>query len=47
MANIRYVKHPKNQKVLQKSENQLNQGKHQIFRTSEKRKSDANIRKPA
>ena len=46
-ANIRYVKHPKNQKVLQKSENQLNQGKHQIFRTSEKRKSDANIRKPA
>ena len=45
--NIRYVKHPKNQKVLQKSENQLNQGKHQICRTSEKRKNDANIRKPA
>ena len=41
-ANIRYVKHPKNQKVLQKSENQLKQGKHQIFRTSEKRKTDAN-----
>ena len=38
MANIRYVKHPKNQKVLQKSKNQLNQGKHQIFRTSEKTK---------
>ena len=46
-ANIRYVKHPKNQEVLQKSENQLNKGKHQICRTSEKRKSDANIRKPA
>ena len=45
--NIRYVEHPKNQKLLQKSENQLNQGKHQICRTSEKRKSDANIRKPA
>ena len=47
MANIRYVKHPKNQKVLQKSKNQLNQGKHQIFRTSEKPKSAANIRKAA
>ena len=46
-ANIRYVKHPKNQKVLQTSENQLNQGKQQICRTSEKRKSAANIRKPA
>ena len=46
-ANIRYVKHPKNQKVLQTSENQLNQGKHQICRTSEKTKSAANIQKPA
>ena len=46
-ANILYVKHPKNQKVLQTSVNQLNQGKHQICRTSEKRKNAANIRKPA
>ena len=46
-ANIRYVKHPKNQKVLQTCENQLYQGKHPICRTSEKRKSAANIRKPA
>ena len=46
-ANIRYVKHPKNEKVLQTSENQLNQGKHQICQTSEKPKSAANIRKPA
>ena len=47
MANIRYVKHPKNQKMLQTSENQLNQGKHQKCRTSEKPKSAANIQKPA
>ena len=46
-ANIRYFKHPKNQKVLQTSENQLNQGKHQICQTSEKPKSAANIRRPA
>ena len=46
-ANIRYVKHPKNQNVLQKSENQLNQGKHQECRTSEKPKSAAIIQKPA
>ena len=46
-ANIRYVKHPKNQKVLQTSENQLYQGKHPICQTSEKPKSAANIRKPA
>ena len=46
-ANIRYVKHPKNQKVRQTSEKQLNQGKHQIYRTSEKLKSAANIRKAA
>ena len=46
-ANIRYFKHQKNQKVLQKSENQLYQGEHPICQTSEKRKSDANIRKPA
>ena len=37
-ANIRNVKHPKNQKLLQTSENQLNQGKHQICQTSEKPK---------
>ena len=46
-ANIRYVKYPKNQKVLQLSENQLYHGKHPIFQTSEKPKSAANIRKPA
>ena len=46
-ANIRYVKHPKNQKVLHTCENQLYQGKHQICRTSENSKSAANIRKPA
>ena len=45
-ANIRYVKHPKNQKVLQLSENQLYHGKHPICQTSEKPKSAANIRKP-
>ena len=46
-ANIRYFEHPKNEKVMQISENQLNQGKHQICRTSEKPKSAANIQKPA
>ena len=46
-ANIRYLKHPKNQKVLHTCENQLYQGKHQICRTSENSKSAANIRKPA
>ena len=46
-ANIRYVKHPKNQKVLQLSENQLYHGKHPICQTSEKPKSAANNRKPA
>ena len=46
-ANIRYFKHPKNQKVLQKSENQLYQGEHPICQTSEKTKSAANIRKAA
>ena len=46
-ANIRYFKHPKNQKVLHTCENQLYQGKHQICRTSENSKSAANIRKPA
>ena len=47
LANIRCVKHPKNQKVLQTCENQLYQGKHPICQTSEKPKSAANIRKPA
>ena len=47
LANIRCVKHPKNQKVLQTYENQLYQGKHPICQTSEKPKSAANIRKPA
>ena len=47
MANIRYVKHPKNQKVLQTSENRLYQGEHPIYQTSVKPKSAANIRKPA
>ena len=37
-ANIRSVKHPKNQKVLQLSENQLYHGKHPICQTSEKPK---------
>ena len=46
-ANIRYVKHPKNQKVLQTSENQLYHGKHPICQTSDKPKSAANMRKPA
>ena len=46
-ANIRYVKHPKNQKVLQTCENQLYQGNHPICQASEKPKSAANIRKPA
>ena len=45
-ANIRYVKHPKNQKVLQTCENQLYQGKHPICQTSEKPKSAAKKRKP-
>ena len=47
MANIRYAKHPKNQKVLQTSENQLYQGEHPICQTSEKPKCAANMRKPA
>ena len=46
-ANIRYVKHPKKQKVLQLSENQLYHGKHPICQTSEKPKSALNMRKPA
>ena len=46
-ANIRIVKHPKNQKVLQLSENQLYHAKHPICQTSEKPKSAANIRKAA
>ena len=46
-ANIRYVKNPKNQKVLQTYENQLYQGKHPICQTTEKSKSAAIIRKPA
>ena len=47
-ANIRYVKHPKNQKVLQIFENQLYHGKHPICQTSEKKlKSAAIIRKAA
>ena len=46
-ANIRYVKHPKNQKKLQLSGNQLYHGKHPICQTSEKPKSAANIRKAA
>ena len=44
-ANIRYVKHLKNQKVLQTSENQLYHGEHPICQISEKPKSAANIRK--
>ena len=43
MSNIRKMK---NQKVRQTSEKQLNQGKHQIYRTSEKPKNAANIQKP-
>ena len=46
-ANIRYFKHPKNQKVLQLSENQLYHGKLPICQTSKKPKSAANIRKAA
>ena len=46
-ASIRYVRHPKNQKVLHTCENQLYQGKHPICQTSEKPKNAANIRKPA
>ena len=46
-ANIRYVEHPKIQKGLQTSENQLYQGEHPICQTSEKPKSAANMRKPA
>ena len=46
-ANIRYVKHPKKQKVLQTSEKQLFLGKHPMCQTSEKPKSAANTRKPA
>ena len=42
-ANIRYAKHPKNQKVLQTSEKQLFQGKLPICQTSEKPKSAAKI----
>ena len=44
-ANIRYVKHLKNQKMLQTSENQLYHGEHPICQISEKPKSAANIRK--
>ena len=47
MPNIRYAKHPKNQKVLQTSEKQLFQGKLPICQTSEKPKSAAKMRKPA
>ena len=43
-ANIRYVEHPKNEKVLQTSENQLYQGRHPICQTSEKPKGTANNR---
>ena len=42
-ANIRYVKHPKNQKVLQIFENQLYHGKHPICQTSEKKLKSAAI----
>ena len=45
-ANIRYVKHPKKQKMLQTSEKQLFQGKHPMCQTSEKPKCGANMRKP-
>ena len=44
-ANIRYVKHLKNQKMLQTSENQFYHGEHPICQISEKPKSAANIRK--
>ena len=46
-ANIRYFEHPKNEKVMQISENQLYQGEHPICQTSEKPKSAENIRRPA
>ena len=46
-VNIRYVKHPKNEKVLQTSEKQLFQGKHPISQTSEKPKNAANMQKLA
>ena len=45
--NIRYVKHPKNRKVLQTTEKELFQGKHPICQTSVKPKSAAYMRKPA
>ena len=41
------VEHPKNEKVLQTSENQLYQGKHPICQKSEKPKSTANNREAA
>ena len=47
MANIRYAKYPKNQKVLQPSEKQFYHGEHPIYQKSEKLKSAANIRKAA
>ena len=47
MANIRYFKHPKNQKVLQTSKKQLFQDKHPICQTSEKPKNAAYMQKPA
>ena len=47
MPNIRYAKHPKNQRVLQTSEKQLLQSKLPICQISEKPKSAANMRKPA
>ena len=47
MANIRYAKYPKNQKVLQTSEKQFYHGEHPICQISEKLKSAANIRKAA
>ena len=46
-ANIRYVKHPKNQKLLQTSKKQLFQGNNLISQTSEKPKKAANMQKPA
>ena len=42
-ANIRYVKHSKNQKLLQTSKKQLYHGKHPICQTSEKPKDAGNI----
>ena len=47
MANIRFAKYPKNQKVLQTSEKQFYHGEHPICQISEKLKSAANIRKAA